>query len=128
MLDLDGEAFPDLEEREDEEPPPASGEVASQRKPAEPADIDSWVEQPAVAAHEPPAAVELRLVVDPAPAPAAVPDAFGPVTPIAIEIEADVTRRAPLRAGAAVFVGAARASSPTTFGDLLDMALALGDE
>ena len=98
-------ALPGLE---DEEPPPASGEISSQRQPT--------------AAGEPPA-VEVRLVAQPAPVPA---PALAAQAPAVVEVAADVTVRFPLEGDAASFLGAVRAERPASFGELLDAALSLG--
>ena len=143
----EGEAFTDLDE---EEAPPESGEVASQRKPASDKDgvavaLDGWDGEhaasaprrvstlaritPSGALEAPATLLELRIAPEPAPPPAAVPGSLGPVAPVlVVEISAEITRRALLRGDATVFVEAARAPGPPTFGELLDAALALGEE
>jgi hypothetical protein len=87
--------------------------------------------QPAVRDDTTPAAIaepalEVRLVVEPAPAPAPVPPALGEVEPLAVEVAAEVTPHRPAEGDPRSFLGAVRAEGPGSFGALLDAALSLG--
>ncbi len=95
----------------EEQPAPESGEIASQRKPA-------GVPTPA----------ELRFVVEPAPAPAPEPAFAASAPPLAIDVFADSVKRPAISADVAHFVGAVRERKPVTFGALLDLSLALGED
>ena len=97
---------------DEEEQPPASGEVESQRKPSE--DGTFPIDE---------APVHVRIMAEPAPALAATLD---PVAPIVVEVRADITSRRPLEGDVASFLGAVHGARPASFGDLLDAALSLG--
>ena len=109
---------------EDEELPPISGEVASQRVPA----TRDETAIGALALH----GLTVHVVAEPAPPPAPIPAAQGPVAPLVVEVTAEITTRPAIERGGEgegdprSFLGAVRAAPPTSFGALLDDALALG--
>jgi hypothetical protein len=127
---------------------PASGEVASQRKPMDTgspglAPIEEWADEEALDSstggrRSPPRTVpspsggegvaEVRFLIEPAPPRAAVPPAIGLVSPVAIDVAADAVQRSTLQGDVATFVGAVRRYKPVTFGELLDRSLALGED
>ena len=113
------------QEAPEEEAPPISGEVGSQRfarraAPSEP---------PPVTVSSPPApvALDVRLVAEPAPVEVPLPPALVEAPPTVVEVTAEIVRRAPLPAGAAVrFLAASKIQAPASFGELLDASLDLG--
>jgi len=107
-LELDM-ALVDLDD--DEEQPPQSGEIESQRQPTALAEDVGFPDEPG--------ALQVRLVAEQAPALSSGALAV-------VEVRADVTLRRPLQGDASSFLGAVRAGRPTSFGDLLDAALSLG--
>ncbi|EYF02191.1 hypothetical protein [Chondromyces apiculatus] len=119
------EPFPDL--LDDEEAPPESGEVASQRKPSSTAGrsnaLEAWAKASPSEGHD--AALDLQLAPELAPPAVALPQALSPSFPL--DIEPDIARRSPLpQSSATRFVEATRAPRPPTFGELLDLSLSLG--
>jgi hypothetical protein len=134
------DTFPGLDE--EEIAAPESGEVASQRKPTDAASpalaaLEGWVEDDVTAGARAPAQgepstsemrAEVRYLVEAGPPRPATPAAIGPATPIAIDVTPETVRRRTLSGEVATFVGAVRRYKPETFGDLLDMSLALGKD
>ena len=100
-----------LGDLDDEEQPPQSGEIESQRQPTALAEDVGFPDEPG--------ALQVRLVAEQAPALSSGALAV-------VEVRADVTLRRPLQGDASSFLGAVRAGRPTSFGDLLDAALSLG--
>jgi hypothetical protein len=113
-----------------EDEPPTSGEVSSQRKPVLHDDGEAPAAHAELSVEPPPsieeAASEVRIVIEPPPAPAHVPALLEALPPLVVEVEAAVVRRRPLSGDAASFLGAVRGEQAAGFGALLDDALALG--
>jgi hypothetical protein len=110
----------------DEALPPESGEVASQQLSTIGAsglgDADAslfpWEQDSA-------APLEVRLLAEPSSLLADDPSDAAK-SPLA-EVAPEVTRRVPLRGEAAQFLLAASARAPSTFGELLELSLSLGE-
>ncbi len=113
--------FADIPEPEpsDEEPPPISGAVESQRFQKRAAPVSPPTPPP-----PPPA--EVHLLAEPPPPPAPMPPSLVETRPAVVEVAADVVRREVVTGPAARFVAASMAFAPATFGELLDASLDLG--
>ena len=103
------------EAMDDEEPPPISGAVESQR-------LQKRATAPA---SEPPPA-EVHLLAEAAPAAALHAPSLLESAQEVLEVRADVVRREVVPGPAARFVAASMAFAPATFGELLDASMELG--
>ena len=105
-------ALPGLDE---EELPPESGEVESQRKPSEDGSL------------HPSSRKRSSSRSWPAPGRAGrAPRGARHGAPIVVEVGADITSRRPIEGDVASFLGAVRGARPASFGDLLEATLSLG--